>query len=507
VDMSSSDPFGLIGQVLDGQFRVDALIGEGGFSAVYRGMHMGLDEPIALKCLKLQAALGPAVVTSLMTRFREESRLLYRLSQGNLDIVRSIASGTTVAPTTGAMVPYMVLEWLEGRSLAAELVVRRTQGAKGRPLLEAIAMLDSAVDALAYAHSLGVVHRDLNPGNLFLAQTRTGPRMKVLDFGVAKVMRDEILALGPRAQTLDSIRIFSPAYAAPEQFDDRIGAVSAATDVWSLAVILLEVMSDRPVFEGEALGEFFHKVLDPAYPRTPRPRGVSVGDATERVFARALAMSPLDRPKDAGVFWVELRNALSKDVGGSTVKSASNPFQPGVGMEPTQSAKVDQVVIVPAPVTMPSPMTTTARVDTFSYEPTVLTGALAPGASRPDTKPLVSMTDVKTTVRMAPSPPPAPAPTPTPPPPAPAPPGALFQGAAVQPRPGAQLSTTFPMGQPKASPPPPPPPQPQPEPSQSVAVPSARSNAQGILIAIVVAIVLIGAAVVAFAIYRSRIAP
>ena len=101
--MGPKDPFGLVGQVLDGQYRVEKYVGEGGFSVVYRGTHIGLSEPIAVKCLKLPPALGSALVESFVKRFRDESRIHYKLSQGNLHIVRSIASGTTIAPTTSAL--------------------------------------------------------------------------------------------------------------------------------------------------------------------------------------------------------------------------------------------------------------------------------------------------------------------------------------------------------------------------------------------------------------------
>ncbi len=130
----TADPFGLVGQVLDGHFRVDRWVGEGGFSVVYQGTHVGLSEPIAVKCLKLPFSLGSALVESFVRRFRDESRLHYRLSQGNLHIVRSIASGTTLAPATSALVPYTVLEWLEGQSLAEQFADRRTKGIAGRPL-------------------------------------------------------------------------------------------------------------------------------------------------------------------------------------------------------------------------------------------------------------------------------------------------------------------------------------------------------------------------------------
>ena len=188
-------------------------------------------------------------------------------------MVRTLAHGTTMAPATGALVPYMVLEWLEGRSLAADLEVRRAYGDKGRSLEEAIALLDSAVDGLAYAHAQGVVHRDVNPGNLFMTGTANGPKLKVLDFGVAKVISDHALALGPRAQTIGQIRIFSPQYAAPEQFDDRLGPIGTWTDVYSLALIVVELLQDKAAIQGEHLGDFASRALDPLVRPSPRKLG------------------------------------------------------------------------------------------------------------------------------------------------------------------------------------------------------------------------------------------
>ncbi len=310
---SSPDPFGLVGQVLDGQFRVDAHVGEGGFSVVYRGTHVGLSEPIALKCLKLPAALGSALVDSFVRRFRDESRLQYKLSQGNLHIVRSLGSGTTLAPATSALVPYTVLEWLEGKSLAQEFNDRREAGQQGRPLREVVALLDSAIDALAYAHAQGVVHRDLNPGNLFLARTSAGIKLKILDFGVAKVLADAAIAIGPTARTVGNVRMFAPAYGAPEQFDDRTGAIGPWTDVYAIALVVLEALGDRTVMEGEHLGEFALKALDGDHRPSPRALGIAVGDATEKVFNQALALDPSRRPRDAGEFWGMLKNALQVD--------------------------------------------------------------------------------------------------------------------------------------------------------------------------------------------------
>jgi serine/threonine protein kinase len=311
--VAPTDPFGLAGEVLDGQFRVDRCVGEGGFSVVYRGIHIGLSEPIAVKCLKLPPALGSALVESFIKRFRDESRLHYRLSQGHLHIARSIASGTTVAPATSSLVPYTVLEWLEGRSLADELDDRRARGLNGRPMGEVIKLLDSAIDALAYAHAQGVVHRDLNPGNLFLTTTPSGTKLKVLDFGVAKVMADSVLAMGSAARTLGNMRIFTPAYGAPEQFDERIGAIGPWTDVYAVALVVLEALTDRTVMEGEHIGELASKALDPNHRPTPRVLGIAVGDEVEDALARAVALDPDQRPRDAGQFWGLLKHAFAAD--------------------------------------------------------------------------------------------------------------------------------------------------------------------------------------------------
>lgn len=308
--MRVRDPFGLTGQLLDGQFRVESFVGEGGFSVVYRGTHVGLAEPIAVKCLKLPPSLGSALVETFVRRFRDESRLHYKLSQGHLHIARSIACGTTVAPATSALVPYTVLEWLDGRSLAEEFEERSARGMRGRPLAEAVKLLDSAIDALAYAHAQGVVHRDLNPGNLFFAKTTSGIKLKVLDFGVAKVMADSVLAIGS-VRTLGNMRVFTPSYGAPEQFDERIGAIGPWTDVYAIALVLLEVMTDRTVTEGEHIGELAAQALNPSRRPTPRTLGLSVPDEVEAVLARAVALSPEERPRDAGELWGTLKHAMA----------------------------------------------------------------------------------------------------------------------------------------------------------------------------------------------------
>src|SRR6516164_5693156 len=153
-----TDPFDLVGDTLDGQFRVDAFAGEGDLSVVYKGHHLGVDAPVAIKCLNLPETLDPVLARPLVDEFKEASRVHYRLARGNLHIAQTIASGSTLIPRSGVVVPYLVREWFEGQSLASELLRRRTENRGGRPVEEALSLLETAFDGVAYAHSQGEVH-------------------------------------------------------------------------------------------------------------------------------------------------------------------------------------------------------------------------------------------------------------------------------------------------------------------------------------------------------------
>ena len=260
--MAARDFFGFVGELIEPQYRVDDVIGEGGFSVVYRGHHLGLDEPVAIKCLKIPAGLTPGMVDAVVERFQAESRIMYRLSQGNLNIVRSISSGTAKSKVTGVLVPYMVLEWLEGVSLFQDLRDRRARQLVGRTLQETIRLLDPAATALDYAHSQGVVHRDLKPGNIFLAETRDGTRSKVLDFGLAKVLTDDAIGLGPAQHTMSQGIFCSLSYGAPEQFDPKRGPIGPWTDVYSFAFVILEVLSDKKVRPAERMVDAARRAFD-----------------------------------------------------------------------------------------------------------------------------------------------------------------------------------------------------------------------------------------------------
>jgi serine/threonine-protein kinase len=281
------DVLGLVGTTVEAVV-FDACVDSGGFGLVYKGRHTGLDEPVAIKCLRI-AGLQTAdadMREAIAGRFRDETKLLYRLSQGHLDIVRCIGSGTLVAPKTSELTPYMILEWLEGQTLTNELRDRRENSQPGRSLAEAMAMLDSAVSALAYAHAQGIVHRDIKPGNLFLAQTREGVRMKVLDFGLAKILSDESLGVRPSVETAAGVHFCSPSYGAPEQLTGKAGPVGPWTDIYSLTLVLLEIMTGEKVRPATSLARGAPEGARPedgiAEPLEPRARSAAGGGGSPR---------------------------------------------------------------------------------------------------------------------------------------------------------------------------------------------------------------------------------
>ena len=165
--MQASDPFGWVGSIIDGQFAVEALAGEGAFGVVYRARHLGFDAPVAVKCLKIPAGLSLSSRTRFLAKFREEARLLHQLSRRTMGIVQALDIGAAAAPK-GPWTPYIVMEWLEGETLEQDLRRRRAENLPPRSLAEAIKLLAPVASALAVAHDENVSHRDVKPANLFL---------------------------------------------------------------------------------------------------------------------------------------------------------------------------------------------------------------------------------------------------------------------------------------------------------------------------------------------------
>ncbi len=348
------DPFDLVGDVLDGQFRVDAFAGEGDLSVVYRGHHIGVDATVAIKCLNLPATLDPALVRPLVKSFREASRLHYRLARGNMNIAQSIAAGQTIAPRTGTTVPYLVREWFEGESLSSELARRRSEGKKGRTLEETMTLLEPAVDGLAYAHHRQIVHLAFSPSNLFLAENDDTRSLKVLDFGVARALNEVESDVPHDSRPSAGLRVLFPAYAAPEQLERSVGEVGPWTDVYAIALVAMEVLSDRLVMEGSETGALVARALDERNRPTPQAHGLRLSRAVEVVLTRALARAPNKRPRDAGSLWKELKNAQR----GPASRSLPPPrpkSQTLAGVAPPASVPPRDAALAPVPAPPPSP--------------------------------------------------------------------------------------------------------------------------------------------------------
>ena len=359
--MTIEDPLSLVGEVLDGTYRIDSLVGEGGFGVVYRAYHLGFEEPVAVKCLKIPVSLSPETRAAFLRKFREEGRLLFQLSKGTLGIVRSIALGDTTTKT-GIWTPFVVLEWLAGEPLSSHLRGRRERGLCGRPLAEVMAWLDGPARSLQYAHEQRVAHRDIKPANLFVLESshEGKPRLKVLDFGIAKVMEEGPTAL-KQALTHTGFTSFTPQYAAPEQFDPTLGPTGPWSDVYSFALVVVEMLTDRLCVEGSDALALMTSTLNPASRPTPRARGADVPEPVERVFSRALSIDPALRFADVGGFWDALRVTLSSTLSVHPPAHAPTPAPAPAPIPPptnpyamqTYSQQYAPTAVAPAPLMTP----------------------------------------------------------------------------------------------------------------------------------------------------------
>lgn len=303
------DPFGLSGTTIEGKYRVIKVIGDGGFGVVYRGEHTGFGESIAIKCLKLPAELSEKNRAQFLEQLREEGRLLHRLSRVTSAIVQALDVGAFVAPN-GTWVPYLVLEWLEGETLAEFLKGRSYKPDAGMEVGEAVALLEPAARALAVAHGQKIAHRDVKPANLFVTDVGGKRTVKVLDFGIAKVLTEHASFTEALAATKQAPTAFTPRYGAPEQFNKQRGASGPWTDVFALALVFVELVSGRKALEGDDPTELYVMAADPMMRPTARSRGANVPDAVEKVLEKALAVEPKHRYADCGVFWDALVAAV-----------------------------------------------------------------------------------------------------------------------------------------------------------------------------------------------------
>jgi serine/threonine-protein kinase len=309
-----------VGELLAGKYRVERIVGHGGMGVVVAAMHEQLRTRVAIKMLLPEATAS----ANALTRFMREARAAAAIKGEH------VARVLDVGELPGGA-PYIVMEYLEGRDLAA--ILAALPEPHRLPAEEAVGYLLQACEAIAEAHAAGIVHRDLKPSNLFLTRQPDGsPLVKVLDFGISKA-----LLAGPGEGTLTTTSSFvgSPIYAPPEQLV-AAHEVDARADIWALGTILYEVVGGRPPYVGDSVmhvaSKIFHEAPTPLRdlrPDLPADLGAAI--------MRCLAKKPEDRFQDVR----ELAEALA-------------PFAPAASVSAERVARI--VRASGTPVSGPSPL-------------------------------------------------------------------------------------------------------------------------------------------------------
>jgi eukaryotic-like serine/threonine-protein kinase len=282
--IETKDPF--VGRMLDEKYCVEERLGAGGMGAVYRARHLLMDRPVAIKFLHQRLVEDEAA----RGRFQIEARAAVKLQHPNA------VSVTDFGQTSEGCV-YIVMELLEGRTLR-EILSREAPIETAR----AISMMLQASDAVAAAHEAGIIHRDLKPLNILVTQSADLPAVvKVLDFGIAKFSTDEDEDATGLIQS-NSV-IGTPRYMSPEQYHGD--ELTAAADVYSLGVILYEMLTGMVPFSGSTPAEIGQKHVNDL-PHSPREIVAAIPEDIERLVLHALEKQPADRPANAGEFRREL---------------------------------------------------------------------------------------------------------------------------------------------------------------------------------------------------------
>ena len=230
------------GDVIAGKYRVERVLGEGGMGFVVAATHLTLETPVAIKFIR-DGILGTREAS---VRFLREAQAAVQLKNPHVASVYDVGTLETGEP-------FMVMEYLDGCDLS---VLFKRRGAL--PPAEACEYVVQAADALGEAHALGIIHRDVKLGNLFLTRGAAGvPIVKVLDFGLSKV---NPFGGGETGVTMSAAVLGSPRFMSPEQLQDP-RTVDGRSDIWSLGIILYTLIAGRPAFDADTVGKLFAKVM------------------------------------------------------------------------------------------------------------------------------------------------------------------------------------------------------------------------------------------------------
>ncbi|NUP13126.1 MAG: protein kinase [Polyangiaceae bacterium] len=272
-----------VGDVIAEKYRIERVVGAGGVGIVFAAEHLILRDRVAIKFLQRTAAQSNENVA----RFDREARALARVKSEHVARIMDVGSLSTGEP-------YMVMELLDGEDFASLL---RKRGKL--PVEEAVEYVTQACEAVALSHGVGIVHRDLKPANLFLTRAQDGSSVvKVLDFGISKLTSVDAGRDQAVTQTLSVIG--SPLYMSPEQMESPRDADERA-DVWSMGVILYELLTGKPPFEAPTMPLLLARICT-AEPTPFAARDVSIDPKIEAAVMRCLAKDPAKRFSSIATF-------------------------------------------------------------------------------------------------------------------------------------------------------------------------------------------------------------
>ncbi len=295
-----------------GPYEVASLIGAGGMGEVYKARDTRLDRIVAIKVLPAHLADKP----DLRERFEREARTIASLNHPHICTLHDIGQQDGI--------DFLVMEYLEGETLAARLM-------KGPlPLEQVLQCAIEISDALDKAHRKGVTHRDIKPGNVMLTKSGT----KLLDFGLAKLKQSAVPAAMPVSQmptlshnpTIEGTLLGTLQYMAPEQVEGKVDELDARTDIFAFGAVVYEMATGKKAFEGKSTASLIAKILETDPPPMSSLQPVTP-PALDRVVKRCLAKDPDARWQSAGDLELELKWIAE---GGSQITSLPIPPARGI---------------------------------------------------------------------------------------------------------------------------------------------------------------------------------
>lgn len=304
-----------------GKYRIDSTIGQGAMGVVYKAFDPQIERTVAIKTIRKELlAPDPDGAESLLSRFKREAKAAGQLNHPNIVTIYEYgeAAGTV----------FLAMEHVVGQTL------------KG--LLQEEAPLTSAtvaditlqlLDALAYSHRRGVIHRDIKPDNIFV---KDDGQIKILDFGLARLDASDLTQFGTVMGT--------PTYMSPEQFSS--GDVDARTDLYAAGIILYQLVTGVKPFQGDSIPAIMYQVVNSA-PPDPTALNSNLPTATAAILAKATAKDPAERYQSAEEFAAAIRTA-----------DPEHGFAPP---RPATTATAEATVIIPGPVASPARPTASRR--------------------------------------------------------------------------------------------------------------------------------------------------